>query len=206
MPVGAELTTSIGLKPMPLDVGLTNQGSSQPMKSSVAEPMLKIQKVLVPAPRGRRAVGSTRSQVSRRPRLRLGTGGDVHAEEPGGPEGEDDHQDREDQRVAPLSARQLTAEHVDNPDHEAADAGSDDVADAAEDRSGEGDDAKPVAQAPLDRVIVEAVDDPPGGGERRPDEEGRRDGAVDVDAAEQRRVAVLGGGAHGLAERGDAHE
>jgi hypothetical protein len=96
MPVGLEVTTSIGLKPMPLEVGWTNQGSSQPISRSNDEPMLNSQNVLVPEPR---APGPVVAGVGRcsRPRPSLGTGGHVHAEEPNRAEGEDDHQDREDQ-------------------------------------------------------------------------------------------------------------
>src|SRR5487761_1402029 len=125
-PVGLLATASMALKPTPLAVGSTNQGSSQPSTSSVAAPMLKIQKVLAPAPR---RVGD--AACGRAPLLRpgpsLGTDGHVHAEETDGPEGEDDHQDGEDERVAPLATGKLAAENVDDADDEAADAGADDV-------------------------------------------------------------------------------
>src|SRR5205807_7145350 len=82
-----------------------------------------------------------------------GTVGYPHAEQPHRAEGEHDDEHGEDDRVLPLAAEQLRAKDRDQPDQEAAETGADDVADAAQNRSGEGDDAEPESEVPLDRVV-----------------------------------------------------
>src|ERR1035437_4024676 len=96
--------------------------------------MLRIQNVLGPSSR-RRVRLAPFGAAPARPRPRLGTVGNVHAEEPDGAEGEDDDENCEDERVAPLSAGQLTTEHGDDADQESPDPGTDNVADASENSS-----------------------------------------------------------------------
>src|SRR5579864_9021586 len=125
------------------------------------------------------APGSDRRKDLRR----SGTSGHLDPEEPDWPEGQDEDEDREDQGLAPLSAEERPAEDVDDADEEPADAGADDVADATEDRRGERDDAEVKADVPFEIAVLDAVDHRGGGGKRGADEEGRRDRAIDVDAA-----------------------
>ena len=56
-----------------------------------------------------------------------------------------------------------------------------------------------VAHPPHADVVVHALDQPGRAGQRAADEEGEEDRALDVDAHRRRGLAVLGGGAHGLA-------
>src|SRR5579884_3868570 len=207
-PVGAETMTSMGLCPTPLAVCSTNQGSSQASSMSSTPPTttsqnteaLSARLVCVPVSgRSTLAWGSAMSDWS-------GTVGHPHAEQSAGPQGQHQDQHGEDDRVAPLPAQQVAAEDVNEPDEETAQAGAEDVADAAQHGGGEGDDAEAETQVPLQQVVVDGVDDRARGGQRRADEEGHRDGAVDVDAAEQRGVAVLRGGPHRLAHAREAHE
>src|SRR5205807_2700251 len=124
--------------------------------------------------------------VGKKRRRKLRTGRHVDAEQTNWFEREDQHEDGEDQRLTPLATGEIPTEHVDDSDEEATDPGADDIADPAQHGCGERDDTQAEPEVPLDVTVVDAVDDRPRRGQRRADEEGDRDGAVDVDPAEQR--------------------
>src|ERR1700683_2676266 len=97
---------------------------------------------------------STRRREANRSR----TGGHLNAEETHRTERQDEHQDGEDQRFAPLAAEDGPAEHVDQADDESTDSGADDIADPAEHRGGERDDAEVEPDVPFEIAVVDAVD------------------------------------------------
>ena len=80
------------------------------------------------------------------------------------------------------------------------------VADAAEHRRSEGDQAEREAGVVADLAEVEGVDEAAGAGERAGDQEGERDRPVDVDAHHRRGVAVLRRRAHRLPLTRPLHE
>src|ERR1039457_5157017 len=121
--------------------------------------------------------------------MRSRTGGHLDTEEADRTEREDEHEHREDERLAPLTSKQRSSEHVDDADDESSDSGADDVPDPSEDRRGEGDDPEVEPDVPLEDAVVDAVDDRGRGRKCRTDEERSRDGSIDVDAAEQRAGA-----------------
>src|ERR1700733_10874221 len=161
----------------------------------------RIQNTPVPADAGPPG-GTVLTKAARR----LRTGGDLNAEEADRTEREDEHEDREDERLAPLTAEERTAEDVDESDEETADTRADDVADATEHCGGERDDAEAETDVPLEVAVVDAVDHRGRCGERRADEERCGDRAVDVDAAQERGSTILRGGAHSLAQARALHE
>src|ERR1700733_2814513 len=126
-----------------------------------------IQKTVVPWFRSRFPVS-----MRKRDRRRSSTGRDLDAEEANRPECQDQDEHGEDERLAPLAAKDRPTEHVDETDDEATDTGADDVADAAEHRRGERDDAEMEPEVPLQIAVVDAVDHRGRGSERRTDEEG----------------------------------
>ena len=100
----------------------------------------------------------------------------------------------------------MAAERFDEADENAAEHGARDVADAAEDRRGEGAQARGVADDEAGVVVIEAEDEPGRAGQRRAEEESGDDDAVDVDAHHARRLLVLRRRLHRLAHLGAAHE
>src|SRR5258708_19244901 len=117
MPVGEEMITSIGLWPMPPEVGSTNHGSSQPSTSSRAPPaMISQTTALLSAARVCRAV-SGRSMRACGSAM-SGTGGHPHAEQAPGPQHPHGDQHGEDDRVAPLRPAQRRREHGGEPTDE----------------------------------------------------------------------------------------
>ena len=104
------------------------------------------------------------------------------------------------QRPNPKIERQ----DLDEADHEAAERGAGDVADAAEDGRGERLEAGLEADVEHRHAEVQALDDARRARERRADEERQGDRAVDVHAHELGRVAVDGGRAHRPARVGSA--
>src|ERR1700692_2034333 len=150
-PVGAETRASCALYPTPAEYALTNHGSSQPMSSNADAGNESIQKSVVP---GMRCPwdGYDLSNDTRRSR----TGGHLDAEQAHRPEGQDEYQDREDQRLAPLASEDRPTEYVDDADQEPTDARPHDVADPTEDGRGEGDDSEVEADVPLDHAVVDA--------------------------------------------------
>src|SRR5438132_9786246 len=172
MPVGAELTASCGLKPMPLLVCSTNHGSIQPTTMNTRPPITSAQKLHIDSSRALIAAvaGTPRltaaGSSATAPAGSSATIGHAHAEQSHGAEHEHDDQHREDDRVVPCGSDELSTEHLDQPDEEAADAGTDDVADTAEHSARERDDAEAKAQVPDDDVVLDAVDHAPSGGQR----------------------------------------
>ena len=93
---------------------------------------------------------------------------------------------------------------LDQPDQDAADHGARHVADPAQHRGGEGPQAGGVADDEARIVVVEAEDQAGRAGERRAEKEGDDDDPVDVDPHHARRLRVLRGRAHRLADLGAA--
>ena len=108
---------------------------------------------------------------------------------------------------SPPGAYQVEAlvERLDEPDHDRADDGAREVADAAEHGRGERDQAELEAGV-VAHVVLEEEDEPGDRGERAREEERHRDRPVDVDAHHRRRLGVLRDGAHRLALPRRAHE
>src|ERR1700688_533587 len=174
MPVGGETSASCGLYPAPAEYAFTTHGSSQPMIRSPAAVDERIQNTVVPCDRCPSAVSERNSA-----RMRSGTGGHLDTEEADRTEREDEHEDREDERLAPFTPEQRPSEHIDDADEETADAGADDVADPSKHGRGERDDSKMESDVPFEDAVVDAVDDRGRRRERRTDEERRRDRAID---------------------------
>ena len=74
-------------------------------------------------------------------------------------------------------------------------------ADAAEDRGGEGLDAGQEADVEIDLAVIEQHHHAGDGGECCADDEGERDGAVDIDAEQRCHPPVLLGRPLGAAQR-----
>ena len=88
---------------------------------------------------------------------------------------------------------------LDQPDADRAEDGARQVADAAEHRGGEREQAEAEARVVLDVRHEQGVEDPGEAGEEAGDQERERDRPVDVDAHHRGGVLVLGDGAHRLA-------
>ena len=105
-------------------------------------------------------------------------------------------QDHEHDRVLERRREVAGRERLGQPDHEPADDGARQVADAADDRGRERLQAGVEAHVRPDLLVDETVEDAGRAGERRADEERRGDHAVHVDAHHLRRLAVERDGAH----------
>src|SRR4030081_782810 len=88
-----------------------------------------------------------------------------HAEQPGGPEDQDQDQDAEDPDVGELRDEITVAKHFDHADAEAADRPRLDIPDPSEDGGGEGEEPGREAQVEAHRVEVQPEDDAAGSGE-----------------------------------------
>src|ERR1700682_4953520 len=146
----------------------------------------------------------SRSRIRSRRRKRAITSlslfGHPHAQQSG--RAEDKHRDEnpEDHNLRPFGTDVEIAEGGDQADGQPAERSTWDVADAAEYRRRKGDEPGMESKVVGDRVEVEAPDEAACPGKQCADEEGGRDGAVDVDAHELGRVPVLRCGTHRLAE------
>ena len=158
------------------------------------------------APAAPPASAPSRTTTEERAHGRVRPSGGVHAEEAGRPEDHHGDQDREDDDVRPLDAEELSAERLDEPDDQRAGHGARDVADPPENRGGEGAEPGLVADVERGEAVVEAEEEAPRPGQRRAQEEREDDHPVDVHAHHLRRVHVLGGRAHRLAEGGALHQ
>src|SRR5881397_1905234 len=121
------------------------------------------------------------------------------AEQPVGPEDQDDDEDREHDRVGPARGDVLVAPRGQKADEEAAEGGAAHAADPAEYGGGEGAQPGLVAHPPHADVVVHALDQPRRPRQRTADEERDQDRALDVDAHRLRRLAALRRCAHRLA-------
>ena len=147
-------------------------------------------------------------------RRRLGLGGRAHPSRvsspnrPCGPEDHHEHEDREHDRGRPGGAvvQSRLDGLLDDPDDQPADHRALEVADAAHDRGGEGDQAGGEALVELDGAVVERVDQARRAGQQAAEQERQPDRAVDVDAHQARGVRVLRRRAHRLAVLGLADE
>src|ERR1700687_2155315 len=117
------------------------------------------------------------------------------AENAGRQEDQHDHQDREGGDVLVFDREIGRPERLDEPDEQAADHRAGQRADAAEHRRRERLHAGDEADVEIDHAVIEQVHDAGDGGERRPDHEGERDGAIDVDSDEGRHLEILLAGA-----------
>jgi hypothetical protein len=95
---------------------------------------------------------------------------------------------------------------LDEADRHRAEHGARQVADAAENGSGEGDQPELEARVVAHLAEVEGVEEAGGARERARDHERERDGAVDVDPHHRGGVTVLGGRAHRFALLRSQHE
>src|ERR1043166_7677866 len=98
------------------------------------------------------------------------------------------------------------AESLHQAEHYAAQHRAGNVADAAEDRRAERLQAEDRAHGVLGDAVVGAEQDAGNRTEGRPDDEGARDHAVDVDSHKARDLLVLRGRAHRRAQAGAVHE
>src|SRR5882757_879549 len=134
---------------------------------------------------------------------------DALAEQALGPDEQHDDEEDEGPHVGPAAAAELLhAGDVGDvrrgagfryPQDEAAEHGSVDVADAAEDGGGEGLEAGLEAHVVSDLAVFEPGGQARDGGEEAADGEGDDDDPVGVDAHQLGGVRVLGGGLHGAA-------
>ena len=92
-------------------------------------------------------------------------------------------------------------ERLDQAEHEAAQHGARDRADAAQHRRGERLDPGEEADEEVDHAVVERGHQAGDRGQRRAHDEGERDRAVDIDAAQAGHLQVLLAGALRAAER-----
>src|SRR4051812_26627836 len=123
-----------------------------------------------------------------------------------GAEGHDQDQVTEHDHGRPLLADPVVRDLLDAADDDATEGRALDVADAPHHRRGEGDEPGPEALEVPDVRLIERVDQAARAGQQAAEEEGERDGAVDVDAHEARRLGVLRRGAHRLARARLVHE
>src|SRR5205823_14982738 len=110
------------------------------------------------------------------------------AEDARGPEDQDEDEDSKHHHLGPFGVDKEVAECLDYPDEQAAQGGAADVADAAEDGAGEGEEAAAEALQEPGVAVVDAEDEAGGAGERPTDHERERDGRVDVDTHQRRRL------------------
>src|SRR5438132_11201855 len=145
---------------MPLAVCSTYQGRNQPVTMKTRPPITSAQKLPTDSSRALAAAVTGMAMFS--PGVTIesasissasATVGHAHAEKPDGTEHEHDDQHREDDRVVPGRADQLATEHLDQADEKPAHPRAYDVADTAEHRAGEGDDAEPEPQVPDHEVV-----------------------------------------------------
>ena len=114
-------------------------------------------------------------------------------------EDEDEHQQGEGEGVFVGAGDIAGGEAFAQAEHKAADHGAGDGPDAAEHSGGEGLDARDEADEEVHLPHVVGDEHAADGGQRRADDERQRDDAVGVDAEQHSHLAVLRGGAHGLA-------
>ena len=112
----------------------------------------------------------------------------------------------EHEGVLKLGTDKATHETLQHTKQEPTDHGAADVADAADDRGREGLDPQQVAHEEVDTRVAQPEEHATHAGEGGGHEEGDQDHPIDVDAHEGRRLAVLGGGAHGAPESGAEDE
>ena len=128
------------------------------------------------------------------------------AEDAVGTEDEDEDEQGKGQGIL-IVARQVAGGHaLGDTQHKAAHHGTGDGTDAAEYRGREGLEAGQEADAEVDLSHVGGDEHAAQGRQGRADDEGERDDAVGIDAQQQGHLAVLRGGAHGLAHAGIADE
>src|SRR5829696_2189247 len=121
------------------------------------------------------------------------------AEEAARAEHQHHDQDGEDHDLRPPDADVLVAHGAYYPDEYAPHNGAGEVADAAQNRRREREQTLGEAHVEDGDAVEEAVHYARGPGQDAAQQEGDRDGAVDVDADHRRRLFILGDGAHRLA-------
>ena len=114
---------------------------------------------------------------------------------PSGSKHQNQDQDRERDDVLEGGIDEGDGEALDDAEHEPAEHGAPDVADAAEHRRGERLEPGRVAHDEVDLRVIEADQHAGRAAERRAEEEGERRSPADVDAHDRRHLAVLGDGA-----------
>src|SRR5436190_11009216 len=122
------------------------------------------------------------------------------AEDAGRQEDQYHDQDREGGDVLVFDREVGRPERLDQADQQTAKHGARQGANAAEHGGGEGFDAGDEADEEIDHAVIEQIHDAGDRGERRPDHEGERNRAVDIDADERRHLQILLAGAHVAAE------
>src|SRR5688572_26002895 len=117
------------------------------------------------------------------------------AEQARGQEDQHHDQDAEGRHILVLDREVAGEEGLHEAQHEAAQHGTRDRADPAQDGRGERLHAGEEADEEVDHAVIEGRHQPGHGGERCPHDEGERNRAVDVDAAQARHLQVLLAGA-----------
>jgi len=123
-----------------------------------------------------------------------------------GPEDQHEREGHEHRELGPAGQPERCREVLDEADHEAAEHRAGDVADAAEDGRRERLQAGVEAEVLADEAEVVAPHDARRAGQRATDGERERDGLVDVDTHELRRLLVERRRAHGPAQAGPPDE